>query len=234
MVATPPTIVLAVDAWVWPLAALAGGAIGAFAAGEQWRLYSEEVHRSEPLSGRRLWVARALVGLASAAVAGLAFRPDHYEFGPALLTAAFGMVLVVLSSTDFERRRLPNRLMYPALIAAGAFCWAWPDRSAADIGIGFAVAGGIALGLYLLGAAFGAMLGVSETPFGFGDVKLIALEGLLLGWSAVLSALFLGVLLAGVPALVMILMGGAKKTFSYGPYLAAGCLVVLLFYDRVG
>jgi len=95
--------------WAWPIAASVGLVIGVVAAGEQWRLYSEPEFRKGRFRGRRLLIARALVGISCALVAGIAFRPDYYDLGPAVLTAVFGIALVVLSSTDFERRRLPNR-----------------------------------------------------------------------------------------------------------------------------
>ncbi|MEX2080793.1 MAG: prepilin peptidase [Dehalococcoidia bacterium] len=222
------------EAWAWPIAALAGALVGLVAAGEQWRAYSEPAFREERLQGRRLLVTRALVGLACAAACAVAFRPDYYDFGPALATAAFAVALVVLSSTDFERRRLPNSIIYPAIIAAAALCWAWPDRSISEVWIGFGVAAGAAAGMYALGALLGGARGTSDTPFGMGDVKLIGLEGLLLGWPAIVGALFVGVLLAWIPSLIMIVSGRGRRTFSYGPYLAAGCLVILLFFDRFG
>ncbi|MFN0146413.1 MAG: A24 family peptidase, partial [Dehalococcoidia bacterium] len=118
----------------------AGWAAGVF----QHYLYRDEQHRTDHARGRRALAIRGGVGAAAALAAAVAFRPDHYSFGPALLTALFALVLIVLSSTDFERRRIPDRLSYPALAAALAVCWAWPDRDVAAIfqGLGFAVAVG--------------------------------------------------------------------------------------------
>ena len=65
-----------------------------------------------------------------------------------------------------------------------------------------------------------------------GDVKLEAAAGALLGYPAVLAALFLGVLAGGVAAAFLLLThrAGRKDAFAYGPYLALGAWLV---YTRV-
>jgi leader peptidase (prepilin peptidase)/N-methyltransferase len=64
---------------------------------------------------------------------------------------------------------------------------------------------------------------------GFGDVKLALFMGLLLGWPYTLTALFYGVLLAAVGAVAFIVTHrSVKGTIAYGPYLAAGALLMLL------
>ncbi len=172
---------------------------------------------------------RAAVALLAAAAAALVFRPDHYGAGPATLTSAAVVVLAVMASTDLERRLLPNRIMYPAIVAALAVTWAWPDRSAGELLLGGVI--GLAAGavLFIGGELLGALLRVRATAFGLGDVKLMALIGLLVGWPAVVSALFLGIIAAGIPALVMVLVGKGRNVFAYGPYLIAGAVIVLVF-----
>jgi prepilin signal peptidase PulO-like enzyme (type II secretory pathway) len=218
--------------WMLVPLALLGVALGWFAAGFQHLLYRQPEFQASPARGRKLLFLRLFVAISFAAVVTLALRPGHYAAGPAILTAGFGLLLVVASSTDFERRIIPNRITYPAIVAATAFAWAWPDRTIAEIAIGGGVALAIAVVLFLFGVLFGGAVGSSASAFGLGDVKLIVLLGLLAGWPAILSALFIGVLAAGVPSLVMLLSGKGREVFSYGPYLALGGLVVLLFPDR--
>ncbi len=70
---------------------------------------------------------------------------------------------------------------------------------------------------------------------GFGDVKLVAFIGTILGvtnravLSPIFSALFYGVLLAGLLSVILIVarLKGVRDTIAYGPYLAAGALVVI-------
>ena len=206
------------------VAAACGLAYGWLAPGFQHYLYRDPEHRARPASGRRLLALRMFLAGSSALALFFAFRPGHYDAGPALATAAFALVLLTLSSTDFERRLIPNRLVYPALAAAAALACAWPDRDAGDVVLGAAVALGAGATLFGLG-----LLPGGRGALGLGDVKLMVLVGLLSGWPLVVTALFLGVLFAGVPALVLTFAGRGRQYFSYGPYLAAGALVALLF-----
>ncbi len=207
------------------LAALAAFGVGWVAAANQHRLYREEEFFQNPAKGRRALLLRAGSGAAAAIIAALAFRPDHYDFGPALLSTVIGLVFVVLSSTDFERHRIPNRLSYPAMVFAAAFAWAWPDRDLSDIAIGF----GVTVGIGAFFFALGLVAGRGSAGLGLGDVKLILLMGLVLGWPLAVSGVFLGVFLAGIPAIALILTGRSKQKFAYGPYLSAGAVAVLLF-----
>jgi leader peptidase (prepilin peptidase)/N-methyltransferase len=66
---------------------------------------------------------------------------------------------------------------------------------------------------------------------GMGDVKLALLIGAALGY-AVVTALFLGTVAAGIFAAVMLFKEGSsarKRAIPLGPFLAAGAIVVLLF-----
>ena len=211
-------------------AAVVAGVLGWLAAGFQHHLYREPEFRAAPAAGRKLLALRLLCAVSAGGAAGLAFRPGHYDTGPALMAAAFALGLVVLASTDLERRRIPNRLTYPLMVAAAALSWAWPDRTTGEIWAGAGVAAGVAAAMFALGFVFGAAAGT--TAFGLGDAKLIVLLGLLLGWPAVMSGLVFALLAGGAFSAGMIVSGRARGTFSYGPFLTFGGLVVLLLPDR--
>jgi leader peptidase (prepilin peptidase)/N-methyltransferase len=64
-----------------------------------------------------------------------------------------------------------------------------------------------------------------------GDVKLALLLGAALGW-AVIAALFLGTIAAGLVSAGLLIAHGAearKRAIPLGPFLAGGAIVVLLF-----
>jgi len=63
---------------------------------------------------------------------------------------------------------------------------------------------------------------------GFGDVKLAALLGALLGWQNLLLALFLSFVLGAVGGLLGRALGGGRQ-IPFGPYLALGGLLALFF-----
>lgn len=206
-------------------AGLVGAVAGWLFPQFQHLLYTEPAFRQQPASGRTLLLLRLFCALSAGTSLALAFRPEHYELGPAALSAVFLLALVALSSTDFERRRIPNKLTYPAAVLALAVCWAWPDRSVGDIALGGAIAVAVAVLLVGLGALFGG----PGLGLGIGDGKLIIVLGLILGWPGIIPALFYGIAGAGVVSLVLIVRKGRKAFFSYGPYLAAGGAIVLLF-----
>ena len=215
--------------YAWIIAAVAGFAIGFTAAGFQHLLYREQAFKDDRLAGGTLLFTRSALGLGVALALALAFRPDHYDAGPALATSLFLVSLLVMASTDFERKRLPDKLMFPSMLAALALCWVWPERSVGDIALGTGIAMALAALSFAFGLLVGGALGVKATPFGLGDVKLIVLMGLLCGWPAFLTALLLGALSAGLPSLAMLVSGRRKSTISYGPYLIVGCCVVMLW-----
>jgi leader peptidase (prepilin peptidase)/N-methyltransferase len=145
------------------------------------------------------------------------------RYGPnaAGVIAAFtGAVLVVLSVIDLESHRLPNRIVLPsAALVLVARLATEPEHWAAWVGAG---AGAFAC-LLALGLAYPAGLGM-------GDVKLALLLGAALG-GAVLTALFLGTLAAGLAGLVLLVRDGRearRRAIAFGPYLAFGAIVTLL------
>lgn len=162
----------------------------------------------------RLWYLPLVGAAAGAGIALRAADPRH-----AALASLFSMVLLAFVGTDFERHLLPNRLMYPAIGVAVLFSWAWPGRSA----LGSLEGGMVALGLMLL--VFMVVPG-----FGFGDVKLAALLGLVAGIANTPSALFVGVSAGGVASLVLLVARriGPRQAIAYGPYLALGAFAGML------
>lgn len=200
----------------------------------QHLLYRQEEYRASPLSGRRRLAQPVAVATVGALAIGLACRPGFGGPAASALTSLAIAVLVVASSTDIHRRLIPDRLILPAIAGAALATPFWPDRSVAELWIGAAAALVIGCALYLGGVLIGGVLRSSEVPFGLGDVKLIVFIGLVTGWPNVLAALLVGVLAAGLPALVLLLARRSRSVFSYGPYLALGAALVLLLPERFG
>jgi leader peptidase (prepilin peptidase)/N-methyltransferase len=87
-------------------------------------------------------------------------------------------------------------------------------------------------------AALGALHVVSPRSMGFGDVKLAFVLGLVLGWlgwSELVLGLFCGFLAGAVVGISLIVLRhrGRKDHLPFGPFLAFGTLVVLLWGDVV-
>ena len=177
--------------------------------------------------GERISVEYPLLELVTAGLVVLAAvrypNPWHDILVGGLLALMPGIALI-----DLRHRIIPNKLTYPATLAfVPVIVLAWLIGDAADpvkAVIGFLAFGG---GIFLVASVSGGM--------GFGDVKLAALIGLVLGS---LGLRFVGVsagatiVLGGVGGLLALTMGrGMKSKIPYGPYLAAGAVVAGLWGD---
>jgi leader peptidase (prepilin peptidase)/N-methyltransferase len=145
--------------------------------------------------------------------------------GPALLAGFFTTIFLTLAFTDLERRLLPNRVVYPSIVLAAAVSWAWPGVSVAQVFGGGAAALVITSILYVAGRG----------AFGFGDVKLSILMGLVVGFPSVFVGMFMGAFAAGVFVLPLVLLRilDRRDYIAYGPFIAAGAVIALFWGDPI-
>ena len=126
--------------------------------------------------------------------------------------------------TDLRRQRVDNRL-----VAALGIAWVLilaplvlvdPEGALTMGGTGLA-------GFLLAGAVLLLVYFVSRKGLGGGDVKLMTVAGLYLGYDGALSALLYGSVLAALSALVLILgkKMTAKDTIPLVPFLYVGILL---------
>ena len=138
-------------------------------------------------------------------------------------------VLVVLSFVDLDHKILPNRIVLPS-IAAGV----------ALFGLSAALGPGVESWVRALeggAAAFGAFFVIAliaPAGMGMGDVKLSALLGMALGylsWSRVYIGLMAGFFAGAIGGVILIATrrGGMKTQVPFGPYLAFGTVVGILW-----
>ena len=182
-------------------------------------------HRGRcPDCGQRLPIRILLLPPASALVFALAALTSD-EWGPAILGGLFAAIFLALMTTDLERRLIPNRIVYPAMLLAMAVSWAWPDRSVAQVFAG----GGLAFAIML--AVFIASLG----RFGFGDVKMATLMGLVAGFPAMTVGLFFTAISAGLVAALLLLTRVMRRGeyIPYGPFIALGAIVSLFWGSAI-
>jgi leader peptidase (prepilin peptidase) / N-methyltransferase len=183
-------------------------------------LTSDGIVASDSGETRRPDVARI------ATIAGAAFLSllgaVRYGIHPETLIVIFAIcTLVLISRHDLERRVIPNRIVVPAWIAVLLAHLAlhphhWVEWLVSSFGAG----------IFFLAVVLAYPAGM-----GMGDVKLALFIGATVGY-AVVSALFLGTLAAGIIAAVMLFKEGSsarKRAIPLGPFLAAGAIVVLLF-----
>lgn len=141
-------------------------------------------------------------------------------------------VLVGLSVIDIETLRLPDRIVLPAT-AVSLLAFAAASVVGGELHRLLAcLVGGFTYLAFLLVAHL-----VHPRGMGFGDVKFSALLGLHVGWAAadVVSALvgvfysmLVGFLVGSLGGVVVMLVRRRNSEYPFGPYLALGCLVVLV------
>ncbi len=93
-----------------------------------------------------------------------------------------------------------------------------------DVAIGAVVGGGMTFGMGVMGKVI-----FKKAAMGFGDVKLMAMLGALLGWKAAILIFFLAPVFGAIFGIVMLIMSG-EHYVRYGPFLAAAAVIVI-FYE---
>lgn len=68
---------------------------------------------------------------------------------------------------------------------------------------------------------------------GGGDVKLMAVCGLVLGWKLIILAFFLGCILGAVIHVARMKISGEDHVLAMGPYLSAGVFIAMLWGDQM-
>lgn len=137
----------------------------------------------------------------------------------------FVSILVVATGTDLRHQVIPNRLVITGtvfglpLVAVQSWETLWS---------GVAAFGGA--GLFML-----ALAAISRGGMGGGDIKLSALMGLYLGPVGVTVALFLAFLLGGLTGIVLLVtrLKRRQDTIPFGPFLALGGIIALLWGGRI-
>ena len=128
----------------------------------------------------------------------------------------FGLLLLSAAVWDMRNREIPN--LIPALLLLCGL-------------IGFRPAASVA-GLFLVGGPFllaAVLIKRDGFAIGGGDVKLMAVCGLLLGWKLIIFAFLLGCIIGSVIHLIRMKVSGEGHVLAMGPYLSAGVAVAVLW-----
>jgi leader peptidase (prepilin peptidase) / N-methyltransferase len=190
------------------------------------------------------WRLRVVAAVASGDAAA-ALPPALASFG---VTTLFLVTLVVITFIDLDHKKIPDRITYPGIPVFFALGVLLGDRPILDLAIGVVAGYGV---VRLLSDGYFHL--TKREGLGYGDGKLLALVGGLLGWQGVLFALFGGSLLGTVIAVPALFMArrrpppangenGASGAdapalrhveLPFGPFLAAAAVVYLFLEDTV-
>jgi leader peptidase (prepilin peptidase)/N-methyltransferase len=180
---------------------------------------------------------------------GIIFVISYWQFGASIefaYAAFWSCIFLVIIFIDWEHQSILNRITYPAaLIALVVFGvdtffpeWGllnsvksfWPDSGILSISIVNCIFGG-AVGF----AFFFIVFLINPRGMGMGDIKLAALIGLVTGLPLVIAALLTGILIGGLVAIILLLLGkkGRKDVIPYGTFLAIGPIIALFWGNEI-
>jgi leader peptidase (prepilin peptidase)/N-methyltransferase len=179
--------------------------------------------------GSRISARYPLLELSTASLVSGAFLV-YESVWVAVAIAALLMLMPAIALIDIEHRVIPNRVMYPSLVAFPAYLVV-ARLAGAPVDLVRMVAGFALFG----GALF--VIALVSRGMGMGDVKLASLIGLVLGS---LGLRYVGVAagaaiaLGGAGAIVALLIGRSRKAaIPFGPYLAAGAIVAAFWGSQI-
>jgi leader peptidase (prepilin peptidase) / N-methyltransferase len=176
--------------------------------------------RRRPASWRTIALA-VVAGLAAAAIVARSELPWWATLVYLVLLA----LLVALTATDLEQRRLPHLLLDPLILVAAVFVPVNPgvDPLMAVIGAAAAV------------AFLGTLALVVRGGLALGDLYLVAPIGLMLGWPGIFTALFAAAFLAAGTSIALLAARrvGMRSYIPFGPFLVGGAVLALLVDDRL-
>jgi leader peptidase (prepilin peptidase)/N-methyltransferase len=90
------------------------------------------------------------------------------------------------------------------------------------------------IGFFIISVPF-FIIALITGGMGGGDIKLIAMGGLLLGWKATLVAFFIASIIGGIVAILLVLLKqqGRKSLIAFGPYLCLGIYIAFLYGNQI-
>jgi len=155
----------------------------------------------------------------------------------AIFLSLFAFILLTISVIDWDTQEIPDSLLLAALIIGmtwivlGHFSPMFPHSP----GFIEAILGILAGAAPLLAIDRFVMLLAKKDGFGYGDVKLMAVAGLYLGWSGVFAAFFFAFIVGGIYAVCLLVTGRAKRGeyIAFGPFLCGGILAALWFGQAI-
>ena len=147
---------------------------------------------------------------------------------PALFMAILFSILIIITFIDLKHQIIPDGLVLILLITGilhSAYQIFMLDSPWHLWVIGFFAA---SLPLFILALIY-------PDGMGGGDIKLMAVSGLFLGWNLILLSLFIGALLGSIVSLFIILRkkGTRKTALPFGPMLAMGIIACSLWGNQL-
>ena len=140
-----------------------------------------------------------------------------------IIYALFTSALLVLTVIDWRTYEIPISINIFILVL-GCLKVVLDLNNFFDYLIGFFIVSGFLLILYTI---------TKGRAIGGGDIKLMAVAGLLLGWQLIILSFFIGCVLGSVLHVMRMKLTGADRMLAMGPYLSAGLFIAMLWGDSL-
>ncbi len=208
--------------------------------------------RASPHGAKLSWrYPLAEIGTALLMLLTYALKHDNPDVSGLQLVfwLAYMAIFVLITVVDIEHRLILFSVIIPACVLALLDAVLTPVQDEPNLQravLGGALGFGVFFLLYIGGFVYTYVAqkiqgrDITEVAFGYGDVMMATLSGLILGLEAVIFALFITVFLGALGALVYIVgsrvVGRGYSLFTalpYGPYIVAGTIIMLLFAPQV-
>ena len=133
--------------------------------------------------------------------------------------------LIVITFIDLKYQIIPDIISLPG-IGIGLLASYFLPHGILNSLIGILVGGG---SLFLV--AFGYYFVTGREGMGGGDIKLLAMIGAFLSWQGVIITIFVGSFVGAIIGSILMIVKGkdSKYAIPFGPFLAFGGLIYLLF-----
>ena len=160
------------------------------------------------------------------ALNGILYLIVFYKFGmsvDSLLYCLLFSALLTLSVIDFRTYEIPVGInVFILLLGLVRVITDWTNW--ADYLIGFLA---VSVFLYLI------YIITHGRGIGGGDVKLMAVCGLVLGWKLILLGFFLGCIIGSICHLIRMKISHADHVLAMGPYLSVGVMIAALWGSQM-
>lgn len=151
-----------------------------------------------------------------------------YHYGYQMMTFVsflFSMILLVISIIDMKTMEIPDGLILSCLLLA-FFSFPFLKISIIERVIGFFAVSSIMVIINLF----------IKNSFGGGDIKLVAVCGMMLGYQNVIMGTFLAIVIAGFYATYLMFFKQTAKQGDYiafAPYLCFGMFFAMLYGEKI-
>lgn len=176
---------------------------------------------------------------------GFAFLLCFYGVGAELAVALFYFSLfLILFVIDIEHHLILNKIIYPCAVIALIisiflpYLTISPSLAIAGHFFDFGWASGIVssiLGGVVGFAIFFVISLLTRGGMGEGDIKMVGLIGLVVGYPLVFVSIMLAIIMGGVLSLLLIILKAKnrKQSIAFGPFLSIGAIATILWGNDI-